>query len=120
MQQDRPWTGPVRTLPARPGRRRPLWLPLVLLALLAIGPALVRFHADVLWFREIGFARVFATELLTRGALFVAVALLAFAVLWTNARAALRGRAARPILVPGLDGAAHDVTGLVSRVALWA
>ena len=120
MHQERPWPGRVRTLPARPGRRRPLWLPLVLLAVLAIGPALVRFHADVLWFREIGFARVLATELLTRGALFVAVALLAFAVLWTNARAALSGRAARPILVPGLDGAAHDVTGLVSRVALWA
>ena len=119
-----PWSeaprpAPVRKLRGGTGRRRALLLPLALLAVVAIGPALVRLHADVLWYREVGFERVLGTELATRAALFLLVAALAFGMLWGNARAALRGRAPRPILLPGIDGAAHDVSGFVSRVALW-
>ncbi len=88
----------------------------VLIALIALAPSLVRLHADVLWFQEIGFARVLTTELATRAALFAGAGLLAFAVLLANARLAQRGRSPRPILVPGPDGAAHDVSGLVWRV----
>jgi uncharacterized protein len=109
----------VRLVPKRSRRRSPLGLPgvlIALVALIALAPVLVRLHANVLWFREIGFARVLTTELATRGALFAGAALLAFGVLLANARLAQRGRSARPILVPGLDGAPHDIGGVVWRV----
>ena len=81
-------------------------------------PALVRLYVDVLWFREVGFTRVLATELVARAALFAAVALLAFGFLYGNARVAQRGRAGRPVLLQGPEGPHLDLGELVRRVAL--
>ena len=46
-----------------------------LIALLLVGPRLVDAYANWLWFGEVGFRSVWVTVLLTRVAIFVAVAL---------------------------------------------
>ena len=48
--------------------------------------------ADWLWYREVGFERVFLTKVIAQWALGVPTALLAFAMFYGNARLALRGR----------------------------
>jgi uncharacterized protein len=119
--QDSPVRQPGKKPPARPPRRprrRPLaWIALGIVAL-TLGPPLVRLYVDSLWFREIGFLRVLATELVAQGVLFAVVAVVAFAFLWGNARTALRRGAALPILVQGPDGKPHDVSGFVLKAAL--
>jgi uncharacterized membrane protein (UPF0182 family) len=110
----------VRLLRSPTRRRNPLLLPALLLAVVVAAPALVRLHADVLWFGELGYSRILATELVTRAALFAGVTVLAFAILYANARVAQRGRSFRPILVPGLDGDPRDVSGLLWRATVWA
>jgi uncharacterized membrane protein (UPF0182 family) len=93
--------------PRPPRRRRFAWIALGIVAL-TLGPPLVRLYVDSLWFREIGFLRVLATELVAQGVLFAVVAVVAFAFLWGNARTALSRGAALPILVQGPDGKPHD------------
>ncbi len=83
-----------------------------------LSPALIRLSVDVLWFQEIGFTRVLATELAARAALFAGVALLAFGFLYWNARRAQRGRDYRPILVPVAEGQARDVGDFVWRATV--
>ena len=51
--------------------------------------------ADWLWYREIGFERVFFTKIVAQWVLGVPTALIAFAVLYTNARVAMRGATPR-------------------------
>ena len=63
----------------------------VVVLVLIVFPAMMRLAADLFWFREIGFQRVFATELLTKALLFVIVAIVAYALLWVNLRYARRG-----------------------------
>jgi uncharacterized membrane protein (UPF0182 family) len=67
---------------------------------LIVFPAMMRFAADLFWFQEIGFQRVFATELLTKVVLFVVVTLATYLVLTLNLRIARRGEALDSIL-PG-------------------
>jgi hypothetical protein len=62
----------------------------LLIVVLIVVPTAMRIGADVLWFREIGFMRVFATELLTKLALFVGVGVVSYAVLAFNLRLARR------------------------------
>jgi uncharacterized protein len=91
----------------------------VLMLVLVFFPAVVNLYADVLWFREVGFLQVFTTEIASRLALFVVGALLAFAVLWGNARFAQRGPVFQPFLLQGeQSGAAVNMTELVRRVTL--
>ena len=75
--------------------RRPPKIVLALLALLIAAlllvPAIATRLSDWLWYREIGFERVFLTKIIAQWALGVPAALLAFAVLYGNARLALRG-----------------------------
>lgn len=63
----------------------------ILLLVLIVFPAAMRFAADLFWFREIGFQRVFTTELLTKATLFVVVSLVSYVVLIANVRIARRG-----------------------------
>ena len=72
--------------------------PVALLALLGIGflflilvPAAATRLSDWLWYREIGFERVFLTKIIAQWALGVPAVLVAFAILYVNARLALRG-----------------------------
>src|SRR6478735_8024058 len=68
----------------RPGARMPkltrrsrilIGIALAVIALLLVGPRLVDAYVDWLWFGEVGFRSVWVTVLLTRVAIFVAVAL---------------------------------------------
>src|SRR5688572_1119242 len=62
----------------------------VVLALIVF-PASMRFATDWFWFQEIGYQRVFTTELLTKALLFIGVGLLSYAFLTVNLRIARRG-----------------------------
>jgi uncharacterized protein len=113
----RPGGSPPPRRPAPPRRGRLAWIAAVVLAFV-LGRPLVRLAVDWLWFREIGFGRVLATELVAEAALFAAVAAVAFAFLWGNARAAARRGGERPILVPGPDGRPRDVAPWIARAVL--
>jgi len=83
-------------LPPLPRRARVLLLAAVgLIALLLVGPRLVDAYANWLWFGEVGFRSVWVTVLLTRVAIFVAVALVVGAPFFSGqsiGRIAGRGR----------------------------
>ena len=77
---------------------RPLWI--IGLAFLVLGaiPSLTGFITDWLWFKEIGFQKVYATELLTKGSLFIGGALIAYFFIRLNARFATGGVSKAPVL----------------------
>lgn len=100
-----------------PRRRGPLLFVLALLVLIGI-PALATAVTDWLWFKEIGFERVFTLKLtaqLTMGAVAFALSLLA---LYGNARLALRGleRSAESIRVLA-EGGVQFRTKFLVRLA---
>jgi len=66
-------------------------LTLAFILLFVLTPALTSRLADWLWFREIGFERVFLTKIATQWIIGPIGGLVAFAVLYGNARFALRG-----------------------------
>ncbi len=75
-----------------PGTRTAFRVLLVVVFLiLIVFPATMRLAADLFWFNEIGYQRIFTTELLTKAILFVVVALVAYALLAVNLRVARRG-----------------------------
>ena len=83
----------LRLVPGANGRSRQairVLLVLILLVLIVF-PAMMRLATDLFWFREIGYQRVFATELLTKLLLFVIVAIVTYALLALNLRFARRG-----------------------------
>ena len=67
------------------------------IALLLVGPPLVGAYVDWLWFGEVGFRSVWVTVLLTRVAIFVAVALLVGGTVFLAPMLAYRSR---PVFVP--------------------
>lgn len=78
--------------PGGPGARQAIRVLLGLLVLiLIVFPAMMRLAADLFWYQEIGYQRVFATELVTKFLLFVIVAIVAYTVLAVNIRVARRG-----------------------------
>src|SRR5688500_3989225 len=64
---------------------------LLVFALFVMLPGLATPITDWLWFREIGFERVFTTRLAAQWIIGLSAGLIAFAVLYWNARHALRG-----------------------------
>ena len=101
--------------PARRHRRRGFVLASLFL-LVVVLPVLIKFGADWLWFQSLGYQRVLVMRVLVGGLLGVGVAAIAFAVLDTNLRIALRGAVfdAQPVqLAPG----SVDLTQLVRRLA---
>jgi uncharacterized protein len=68
-----------------------------LIALLLVGPRLVGAYVNWLWFGEVGFRSVWVTVLLTRVAIFVAVALVVGGTVFLALMLAYRSR---PVLVP--------------------
>ncbi len=102
-----------------PVRTSRLALAVVALFILVLGvPALAERLTDWLWYREIGFERVFVLKLVAQGGLAFVGLLLAFAALYGNARLALRGmeRSAESIVVLASGGIATRAKFLV-RVA---
>src|SRR5262245_41437394 len=131
----------IRPLPPKgPSNRFPLPRAVVLLiaivlVLLGLVPFLAGRLADWLWYREIGFERVFLTKVVAQWVLGVPTALVAFAVLYGNARFALRGaprvatppvtrmragadirEAARVLIGRGVEWLALPATAVVSVV----
>jgi uncharacterized membrane protein (UPF0182 family) len=86
----------IRPPPPRGGGRGPTRARRVLLAgtallALVLVPALATRLSDWLWFQEIGFERVFLTKIAAQWAIGLGTFVAAFAVLYGNARFALRG-----------------------------
>ena len=112
---------PIPPAGTRHGFPLPRW------ALLLIGVVLIAFAfvpfiagrlADWLWYREIGFERVFLTKIVAQWALGIPMALVAFAILYGNARYALHGATppARPP-VSQLRGGADVRDAVVALLA---
>ena len=74
-----------------PGRNAVRVLIGIVILVLIVFPAMMRLAADLFWFQEIGFQRVFTTELVTKSLLFVIVSIVAYALLAINLRFARRG-----------------------------
>ena len=66
-------------------------LVVVMLLALIVFPAAMRLSADLFWFNEIGYQRVFMTEIVTKVLLFLIVGVIAYALLSLNLRFARRG-----------------------------
>ena len=71
--------------------RRVVFVLIVVFVLLMVIPAIAERLADWLWYREIGFERVFFTKIVAQWALGLPAGLIAFAVLYGSARFALGG-----------------------------
>ena len=84
---------PRRARPSASGPRRVVVLLVLGLAILLLWfvPAIVRRLSDWLWYREIGFERVFFTKIVAQWSLGVIAGIAAFAILYGTARWALRG-----------------------------
>jgi uncharacterized membrane protein (UPF0182 family) len=75
----------------------------VLVLVIAVAPLIARRVTDWMWFREIGFERVFLTRIAAQWVLGIAAGVGCFVLLYANARAALRGAAVDD--VPPIDRA---------------
>ena len=109
----------IRPLPPRiPGEvrvrrgRRLVFVLLAAFAVLVFVPAVATRLADWLWYREIGFERVFFTKIVAQWGLGIPAGLIAFAVLYASTRFALAG--------PGRDGIASRFRDLYARAELAA
>jgi uncharacterized protein len=119
----------IRPLPPRGAARGPTIprTPIIVIALGLLLLFLIPFAAsrlgDWLWYREIGFERVFFTKIIAQWVLGVPTALVAFAVLYANARVAMRGMA--PVVRPPVSRARETVDfrevahALLSRGLSW-
>ena len=79
-------------------RLRVLWVVSLAFILFALLPTLTGPITDWLWFREVGFETVFATELVTKTLLFIVGTLVAYFFITLNARFATRGVSRAPVL----------------------
>jgi uncharacterized membrane protein (UPF0182 family) len=104
----------------RPPSRRLRRAGLVALVLVFVFflPALVRLAADWLWFRNLGYERVFLTRLVAGTLLGLGVGAAAFAILYANLRVALRGVVLDPRVVQITPGHSVELTRIVRRVVL--
>jgi uncharacterized protein len=111
----------IKMRPGNPNARRGLRFAVLaaVLLLLVFFPAVIGFYADLLWYAEVGFTRVYTTEIIAKLALFFIVAILAFAILYANARFAQRGPVFHPFIVQGEQGGpALNLTEMVRRFTL--
>ena len=92
---------PTARMPRLTRRSRMLiMIALAVIALLLVGPRLVDGYVDWLWFGELGYRSVFTTVLLTRVAIFLAVAFLVGGIVFAGLALAYR---TRPIFLPRSD-----------------
>ncbi|HET9455157.1 MAG TPA: UPF0182 family protein [Gemmatimonadaceae bacterium] len=105
------------------GRRPTGGLRVVVIAIavvLAIGPAIASRLADWLWYRDVGFERVFLTMIVAQWSLGLGAALVAFALMYLNARIALRGLPRRNLHIRNAqDWASEGPSVLGQRLAAW-
>lgn len=80
-----------KSLPTRQSRPQPIiWIALILASFLLVRGVAVRL-TDWLWFREVGFERVFLLQIVAQWSMGALAGIVGFAVLYGNARVALRG-----------------------------
>src|SRR5687767_2696356 len=115
----RPPPGPRRARTGGPPRspRMTIAAGILLFVLVVVLPSITSRIVDWLWFREIGFERVFLTKIAAQWIIGLLSGLIAFAVLYGNARYALRGlvvgeaRVREPIT---------DISGIATMVGAQA
>ena len=113
----------VRMPPHGPRFRSPrifAAIAIVFLLLFVLLPSLTSRLADWLWFREIGFERVFLTKIATQWVIGPLAGLVAFAVLYGNARYAMRGLVDDEHRVHGPVADIRDVAAAVGAHAVRA
>ncbi|MEK7400772.1 MAG: UPF0182 family protein [Gemmatimonadota bacterium] len=87
---------------------------------LFIAPAIASRLADWLWYRDVGFERVFLTMIAAQWTLGLAAGISAFVLLYVNARIALRGVATRNLHIrDASQWASEGPTVLLERMATW-
>ncbi|HKS07816.1 MAG TPA: UPF0182 family protein [Gemmatimonadaceae bacterium] len=102
--------------PSRLRRRRTTLIVIALVAIFALLlPRFVKLTTDYQWFREIGFLPVFWGSIMWRVALFAIGAVVTYAVLFANLRAAGGGRLGRPILI-ATNGPPLDLSRVLPRL----
>lgn len=107
-----------------PLRRRPAgrWRVAIAVAVLVLilAPAIATRFADWLWFQDIGFERVFLTKIIAQWSLGLAAGLGGFALLFGNARFALRGVAHKNLHIrDAQEWAGSGPKVLAERIAVW-
>jgi len=106
-----------------PGVRRPNWRLRVFVALallLFVAPAIATRVADWLWYRDVGFERVFLTKLWAQWALGLAAGLIGFVALYLNSRVALRGVGRKNLHIRNAQDWANEGSSvLAERLAVW-
>ena len=115
-----PFDRDVRLLPPRRSGGLLRYTIIAVIAFLVIGPAIAGRLADWLWYRDVGYERVFLTKIIAQWVLGLAAGLGGFAVLYANARVALRGVATRNLHIR--DASQWAQAGpmvLVERLASW-
>ena len=106
-----------------PPQRSPRWVRIVVIALavlLVVGLPVAARLADWLWYREVGFERVFLTKVAAQWVLGLAAGLCGFLLTYVNGRIALRGVARRNLHIR--DASQWAESGpkiLLERVAAW-
>ena len=115
-------TTPVRELRAgRPGRGAQRTLIIVFLVLFVLLPLVATRLTDWLWFRDIGFERVFLTKIVAQWAYGLIAGLGSFALLYANARLALRGVATKNLHIKDANAWAQSGPKVIAeRFAAWA
>ena len=113
----------VREIRLPPQRRSPQWLritAIVLAVLLMVGLPVAARLSDWLWYREVGFERVFLTKVAAQWALGLAAGLCGFLLTYVNGRIALRGVATRNLHIrDASEWAASGPKVLLERVSAW-
>lgn len=104
-------------LPPFPRVRRNVALSVVglLVLIIIVFPALIRFAANWYWFSEIGFQTILVSEIVTRAVLMVSAGLAAFALLYVNVRIAQRRARPLPAVMDDMISIAPNLPPAVVR-----
>src|SRR4051812_34742986 len=104
-------TGPGRTIRT---------IAIVLVLFLVFGPPIASRIADWLWYKDVGFERVFLTKIVAQWVLGLAAGVGGFVVLFTNARIALRGLPTKNLHIRDANAwAKSGPRELFERLAAW-
>jgi uncharacterized protein len=113
--------GGRQRVPAPPDARqraRALIVVALVMFLFAVLPFTAHRLADWLWYRDLGFERVFLTKIAAQWALAIVAGLVAFAIIAGNVKAALRGSAVDSLLAETrLDAEARARAAVLTRLA---
>ena len=104
-------------LPQLPHLRRNAVLVVIglVVLLIIVFPALVRFTASWYWYKEIGFETILMSEIVTRAVLMVGAGLAAFALLYVNVRIAQRRARPLPAVMDDMISIAPNLPPAVVR-----